>query len=295
MCEEEEKLANLGYSQCVEFLQFPKGMIEMPQNARIPKATVDQGTAAILAFIQDKLLAPYAERWYFWPDFDNVEPNMKDTAYEDTVLSYTDVDPGAYRWRIFISQGMCMHKRMFTHRRKNGRILLIDKAGKAQGTQFDNGDITGLSIQLLNPENIRFTDGASVSTASPLMLALRDTYEINKYGVLLNINTSELYRISDVGLVQVGATGAALIVVDVKTACDKLPLSGLAADGSDFLLLDNDNGAVHAITSSVENVNIPGRYNLVGVAFEASKLSLKAPSLLSIQAYESDVIAIAAP
>jgi hypothetical protein len=268
-------------------------MITTPDNARIPKATIDGGIAAILAYIQTQLLNPIATRWYFWPEFDNVEPINKEAAYEDTVLAYLPTDDGAYRWRFFISQGMCLHKRMFTHRARSGRVFIIDKQGKAQGTLFSNGDVAGMKVQLLHTEKIRLTDGGSVSTASPIVVALRDNLEIDKNGVLINVNTSELYRIVDVTLTQVGATEATEIVVDIATSCDSLPVSGFAP--ADFLLIDNADGLPHAITSVDEDDNIPGRYILAGVAFEASKLSLKASSVLSIKAYESNVIAIAAP
>jgi hypothetical protein len=292
MCEDEVK-QNLALSQCTEFLQYPKGMITTPDNAKIPKATIDGGVAAILTYIQAQLLNGINTRWFFWPEFDSTEPIHKEAAYEDTVLSFQPTDEGAYRWRFFISQGMCLHKRMFTHRAKSGRVFIIDKQGKAQGTVFSNGDVAGMKVQLLNTEKIRLTDGGSVSTASPIVVALRDNLEIDRSGVLINVNTSELYRIADVTLKQVGVTLAGSIVVDIKTACDSLPVSGFVA--ADFLLIDDDNGVVHAIATAPEDANIPGRYNLTGAAFEASKLSLKAASLLSIKAYESDVIAIAAP
>ena len=55
----------------------------------------------------------------------------------------------------------------------------------------------------------------------------------------------------------------------------------------DFLLIDDDNGAIHAITTATENPAIPGQYELAGTLFEASQLSLKPPSTLSVQAYET--------
>lgn len=292
-CVIEDK-DNLALSICTTFFQFPKGMITMPENARIPAATLASGAAAVLTYIQNKLLAPKAERWYFFPEFDGAEWINKEPAYEDNTLAYAPVDPGAYRLRAYIAQGQCIHNRLYTHFARSGRVMLIDKAGNGQVTKFSNGDVSGVKVQLINPENIRFTDGSSVQTASPIVVAMRDTVEINRYGALLAVNTGELYRVVDVGLTLVGDNTATEIVVDIKSLCDSQPVSGFVA--ADFLLIDDADGLPHAIADVDEDANTPGRYTITGVAFEASKLSLKAASVLTIKAYETpETLTIPAP
>jgi hypothetical protein len=276
---------NLGLSQCNELPGMPKGMLVTPDDFAIPAATIASGDAAILAYINAAAIGAYANRIYLFPFFDSIEPIFKDAVYEDTPLSFLDVDAGAYRWRFGISQNLCLHKAMYTHYRKSGRVFLIDRNNKFIGTELTNGDFAGLSIQLLNLEKFQFNDG-SVSTKSPILLALRDNRELDQSGYMLSGDfVNEIYRIVDVELTIVGAPSATTIVVDVKAVCDDTPLSGLVA--TDFFITDTDDGANHAITSVVESSTIPGRYTVTGVAFEDSTINIDPPATLSVKAYES--------
>lgn len=286
---------NLGLSRCNKLPKLPNGMIETPGNFVIPAATIASGPAAILTYLQSSLLAVEANRSYYWPPFDSYEDISEAAVYQDGPLSYRQVRDGNYRFRFGITQNMCLHKAMFTHRATSGRVILIDVENQLIGTELSNGDFAGLSIQMLNTEKLKFSDG-SVATESPIVVALRNNKELDKNGAILDGTDiiGELYRIVDVELALVGDNTATLMTVDVSAICDGTAISGLVT--ADFLLVDNDDGATHAITSATESTTVPGRYAIVGVAFEASTLTLKAPSVLSVKAYESlAAIAIPAP
>ena len=284
-CTTEDK-KNLGLANCNELPGLLDGMIETNDDFVISAATLASGAAAVQTALEAALLDPIADRIYYWPPFKLVENISVATVYEDTPLAYLEVLPNKYRFRFSISENLCLHKAMYTHKRKNGRVFLKDQNGYLIGTLLANGDFAGFKIQLLNPEGFAFNDG-SVSTKSPVVVALANSIELNKNGYMFDASSfiGELESIVDVELEIVGTPSATTIVVDVATVCDGTPVSGLVV--GDFNLTDDDDGASHAISSAVESTTTPGRYTLTGVAFEDSTLNLDAPDTLSIQSYES--------
>ncbi len=284
-CTTEDK-KNLGLVNCNEYPGLINGMIETNSDFAIPAATVASGSAAVQAYLQAALLDPIASRIFYWPQFASFENISEEPIYQDSPLRYRKVRDGNYRFRFGISENLCLHKSMFTHRRTNGRVFFTDQNGYLIGTELSNGDFAGFSIAMLNTEKMKFSDG-SVATESPILVALSNNIELDKNGSMFDASAfiNELYRIVDVELTIVGTPSATTIVVDVATVCDGTALSGLVV--ADFLLIDNDDSAVHAISSAVESSSVPGRYTLTGVSFEDSTLNLDPPDVLSIQAYES--------
>jgi len=277
---------NLGLSRCNELPNLLNGMYETNDDFAIPAATLASGDAAVQAYLEAALLDPIADRTYMWPPFKSFENISVAPVYEDTPLSFSDVMDIKYRFRFGISENLCLHKAMYTHKRKNGRVFLRDAKGYLIGTLLSNGDFAGLKIQLLNPEGMTFNDG-SVTTKSPILVALADSTELNANGYMYNAVgfINELESIVDVELTIIGTPTTSSIVVEVKTVCDSTAVSGLVV--GDFNLTDDDDGASHAITTSTPHPTIAGRYTLAGTAFEDSVLNLDAPDVLSIQSYES--------
>lgn len=277
-CEIVKK--NTGLSQCSKFPAFPTGWIWTPENWSIPAANLAMGQAAILAYLQAALLAAGSQRIYYYPPIANYEPINKDAVYADTTNSYSPVDDGKYRFRFFLEQGMCMHKAMFTHRVRQGRAIIIDAENQLTGTELSNGNFAGLTIQLQHSEKMRWNDGTNPS-ATPVILALRNTNDLNKNGAIMTLDdVEELYRIVDVVITQVSAS-ATEIVVDVKSECDGVEISGLTA--ADFVISDGD-GAPHV---KVLDGEVNGRYTFSGADFEDGTIDLVSAATLSIKAYES--------
>lgn len=275
---------NLGLSNCNEFPGLIVGMIETPDSFEVVAADLADPNDVKDA-LQTALLQA-TNRAYYWPNFDNVEVISEEAVYQDTPLAYRRVRDGQYRFRFGISQNMCLHRAMYTHRRRNGRAILIDQDGNLIWTKKSNGNYAGFKIGLLNTEKLKFNDG-SVTAETPIVVALASNIELDKNGYMYDASSfiNELYRIVDVELTIVGTPVASFIVVDVAAVCDGTAISGLVV--ADFSLIDDDNGASHAISSATESTTVPGRYTLAGISFEDSKLNLVSAASLSIKAYES--------
>lgn len=278
---------NLGPSKCNKLPSMPKSMITTPVGFAIPKATLDLGDAAIKTYLNDALLSGEATRIYYWPKFATFENISEEPVYEDGPLRYSPVRDGNYRFRFGIVQNICLHKAMYTHRASSGRVLIIDTENQLFGTELSTGDMAGFNIEVLHTEKFIFNDG-SVSTKSPILLALADNKEVDRSGLLLDVNAfiNELYRIVDVEVEVVTVTDAGDIDVSVTAECDGTPISGLVV--ADFVFL-NAAGVAVAITAAVENANIPGQYKLTqaGDLFVDGTVDIDPPATLSVKAYES--------
>lgn len=281
MAECNVRRKNFGLVNCNTLPGLISGMITTPEDFKI---TDEQ--AAQVATWQNAMIASLADRIYYWPPFAQVENISQEATYEDTPLAYLPIQDGNYRFRFSISQNLCIHKAMFTHRSSQGRAFLYDRNGMLTGTRDANGFIRGLRIQLLHTEKLQFNDG-SVSTKSPLVLALADNVELDRDGVIFDgsfVNTLE--RIHDVEI-KILSAAANEIVCTVKIACDGTPLEGL--ESADFVLLDEDGNA-QMISSATDDGD--GRYTLSGSGWESGTLGLKDVDQLSLQYYEAEVATV---
>lgn len=269
---------NLGLSRCKNLPSQFKGMFTVPKNLRF---TATQ--AATASFWQDLIKSGRATRVYLWPEFDMMENLSEETTYEDTSLSYLKVRDGQYRFKFSIHQSMCLHKAMFTHASSNGRVVLFDQQNQLLVTQTGTDEYAGLNLQLLNPEKLMINDG-SVTTKSPIMVALRDNLEIDENGYTIKVNfLGSLERLTDVDVAVIGTPTATSIVVSVKASCDGTHISGLVV--ADFVKL-TAAGATQSITSATEDADAE-TYSLVGTGWTTGSINLVAAEDLSIDAYES--------
>ena len=270
---------NLGVSRCNKMPEMLISMITTPAGFSIPAATLAD-PVLLLEFLNAAALAPAGQRIYRWPDFKSFENISQEAVYEDTPLAYLPVRDGAYRFRFGIRENLCIHKAMYSHRANSGGVIFFDSENQLILSEAADGKGVPFTLQLIHTEKLLFNDG-SVSSKSPILVALQNNKELDKAGILVEFNDfNQISRIVDVKLTKVGTASATTIVVTAAAECDATPLTGLVV--GDFLLVDDDNGATHAITSAVENPAIPGQYTLTGTAFENSKLSTVAPSELSI-------------
>ena len=277
---------NLGKSKCDKLPAQPQCMIETGNDFKLLPADF-ASEAALKTALQAAIKAGYATRIWLWPVFTGVENLSEEAIYEDTPLSLVPVRDGQYRFRFHISKNMAIHKAMFTHRSINeGRVFLFDKDNQLFGTEDVDGNIRGFRLALLHTEKLMFSDGA-VATKSPVYVCLADNEEVDKNGVLLDASViNELDRLTDVNitLVDGDAFAADEFYVNVKQATDGTPVSGLLT--ADFIKYAADGVTTEALTAT-EDVNNPGRYLIAAtVAFTDGELTLRAPSLLTVSAYE---------
>jgi hypothetical protein len=282
-CEEVVK-KNFGKSRCNTLPNLPSGMITTDDDVVIPAATLAD-SALLLAFLNAQILLGKA--WY-WPPFASFENISQEAVYEDSPLAYLPVIDGNYRFRFGISENICIHKAMYSHRSLNqGRVIIIDKKNQLLMTETADGDGTGLSMQMLHTEKFIFNDG-SVSTKSPVLVALQNNLEIDSTGFMVVFPfVSQLYRIVDVALVIDEVSGSE-ITVTVTAECDGTPILGLGA--ADFVLT-NEAGADVPVVATEEG---EGVYTLTGSIVDGT-LTLETPTALTIKAYDGEEVVVAVP
>lgn len=277
-CELEEK-KNLGLSRCNELPGLLVTGFLTPDDFEIPAATLEDQDL-LETFLQNAMLDPLEDRVYLLPDFSSFENISKEVAYQDTPHAYRKVANGKYRFRFGISESMCMHRALYTHGANNGRFIPVDDNNKIMVTKKSNGNFAGYRIQMLNPEMFKFNDGSN-ATESPIVVALRNSLEIDKNGYMASADfIGDLARISDV-TIEIISSIATKVKVKVYTTCDKIPVTGLAL--ADFLML-TAAGAAQTI-SSITEVN--GTYDLNGTGLVTGTVELDPPDVLTIKAYET--------
>jgi hypothetical protein len=270
---------NIYLSRCSDLPAMICSMITTPANFKAtPEEAVDPD------FWQDAIKAGKANRIYLWPRFVGTPEDLsEETIYEDGPLGILHVRDGNYRFRFSMKESLCLHKAMYSHRATSGRVILFDVKNQMIGTLDEDDNFMGFTIQLLNTEKLKISDG-SVSTKSPIYVALANNLELDQNGGVISASfVNTLQRLADVKITVVGTPSSSSLTVDVKTACDSQAVSGLAA--ADFALTETD-GDTQTIGAATESTSVEGRYTLTGSGWVDGFISLKAPAALSIDAYE---------
>ncbi len=252
---------NLGTGRCQDLPSLIRGIITTPADFKATEADIADQT-----FWQDAIADSADVRIYLWPLFATVpEDRSSETIYEENPVSYDLVLDGRYRWMAQIAKSLCFHKAAFTHRGKGDRVWIIDGKKNVIGTYVGVNDsdealYSGFTLDLLNPENLKFNDG-SVSTKSPLLIALADPNEVNDavYGAFMFACAflHLLQPLTDVTIVSGDTQTTSNITVDVAVKCDDTAVSGLVA--GDFSVTTTA-GASQTITTVTESSTVPGRY-----------------------------------
>ena len=273
---------NLGLSKCNKFPALIKGIITTPDSFFLTPAN-----AALQASWQAALEDVSSERVYLWPWFVGMENLSEEAVYEETPLAYLVVRDGNYRFKFHIKENLCIHRAMYSHRASQGRAFLIDTDNNIVGTLNDAGtQFKGFSIQLLNTEKLMFSDG-SVSSKSPLLLALKNNKEMDKDGYIVTLDgINDVVRIVDVAL-SIGTKTTVSLVVTVTVACDGTKVNGLAKE--DFKLLTSA-GVVQVITAATE---VDGVYSLTKATdFVDGTIGLQLAASLSTDPYEAVAVTV---
>lgn len=280
-CENKKK-RNLGVIRCKDLPDMPLCMFTTPPNASIPKATLEDDEL-LVEFIQDKLLADEADRWYLWPFFKGFEDNSEETIYEDTPLADLDVRPGKYRFRHFFKENMCMHKAMGTHSGTGDRVIYMDIANNLWLSVDDAGVGRGFNMSLLNREKLRLSDG-SVSTKTPVYVVLANSAEPDDFGAVIDgAFVNNLIRLTDATITVLAGATSDTVKVTVQTTCDKLNVVGLLP--ADFLFTSAAGAPIAVSTAPYAD----GVYTLTqaGDLFVDGFVTLRAAALLTVPGYES--------
>lgn len=293
VCITEPK-KNLGKTKCTAIPKLFKRVIETPLNWYLDVA--DYATAAALKIkLQALLTNPINNRGYLFPPFAAPpEDNSEESIFEVTPYGRVPVRDGQYRFKHGISQDLCTHIALASHRSLNScGVMYLDVDNQLLLTERDgDGKLYPLSVAMLWTEKLKLSSGAN-SSISPFVIDLADNEEIDKRGVLIDgsiVNTLEPLTDVEITLATGDAFDAAGFMVDVKQSCDKVPVSGLLV--ADFLFYAADGITLQAKLSAAPDANVPGRYNLLppgGNPFELGTLTLRAAADLTVKAYEVPV------
>lgn len=276
---------NMGLSKCNKFPALIKGIITTPDGFFLTPAN-----AALQASWQAAIEAVASARVYLWPWFVSMENLSEDAVYEETPLAYLLVRDGNYRFKFHIKENLCIHRAMYSHRANQGRAFLIDTDNNIIGVLNEAGtEFKGFSIQLLNTEKLIFSDG-SVSSKSPLLLALKNNKEMDKDGYIVTLDeVNDLVRIVDV-TITVNTQTTASIVATVTVTCDGTKVNGLVK--ADFKLL-NGAGAAQSIDTVTE---VDGVYTFTPTTtFADGTLGLALAASLTTDPYEAEAATINVP
>lgn len=275
---------NLSKSKCKALPKEFVGMITVPEDFVISSA--NQATPALFsAALQAVIKNGLASRGYKWPEFSKFEDVTTQPEYTTTSLGSTKKNNGRYAYRTYVAHSMCLHKAMFTHNGTGERFMPYDADGNVFVTQKPNGDVTGFKFSLLNVENLVIGE----SSETPIFIELKDTNEINKFGLLIELTSQywdDIEPLTDVDLALVTTSPGAAVTTDdfyisVIQTCDGTPVSGL-------VIGDWNMGTMGAPDTVVETSSGSGIYHFTRAAnFSDGTVNLDAAADLSIDAYES--------
>jgi len=209
-----QDLQNLGVTRCTKAPMMFKGMITTPLNFSFaPADMVDDAT--FQAAIQDAIKAPVPNRIYFWPFFLTFEDASEESTYQKTPLQKKKVTEGNYSYNIGISEALCLHKAMYSHRASNQRVIFIDIENQAFGTTDDSGNFMGFLPSLIDIGKLKVSNGSD-ATITPISIELQDPSEINVNGALADVSfINRLERLTDVTITVVSYDTDDAFVVNV--------------------------------------------------------------------------------
>jgi hypothetical protein len=268
---------NVGASACKQFPQAVEGIIKTPMDF-----TITAANAAVTANWQSAILAVAATRIHLFPlahDFENLSEEA--TRAASNLGKEVTVRLGQYRFRLLFRENLELHKAIYSHLGSAGRIFLIDINKKLIGTSDDDGvTLKGFLLDQFMPEKIQFGDGSNPSL-SPVYTSLSNNEELDVNGYQMRFSTQllALKALTDVVLTLVGAASATGFIVAVKSKLDNIPVVGLV--DADFIRASGMSG------STFTTDNGDGTYTFGGAGLTDGTVTLRAASLLTVQAWEA--------
>lgn len=209
-----------------------------------------------------------AETVFPLPLIEQTDNNSEEPVYftSDITGKQTKVRESKQNHTHRIMFNPCLHKRL-----KNGfdgatmRVIEVDNNELLIGTSPDNTKFIGQEVL------VSVDDWIPAAGDTPAFTPIRLNYNVNEERqreiatVESDFGALELNGVQPATLTEVGTSNATTIVVDVKTSCDGVGVSGLLV--ADFIFLEADGTTEESISTAVEDSNIAGRYTLSATAF----------------------------
>ncbi len=275
---------SVGLSNCNEWPSLPKLPIWTPDDFEITAAQA--ADASLLQTAMQTALLALSGRNYQYPIFDKfTDVSEAKVRVQQSSGRTIPVREGLKRFDIEYSINVCLHRAMYTHRRRNGRIILVDSDNNYIVTKKSNGNYAGFKLSLFDTDSIKFNDGANPSI-SPVFIELASPAEINQAVYMIPAAfTDELDILTDVTVTKVTATST-VFTVDVATTCDQTPVLGLVT--ADFQVKTAAGAAQVVVAAAVSGT--PGRYTLTGTGLVTGTVAV-----LSTSGYEALATVITQP
>jgi len=176
---------------------------------------------------------------------------------------------------------LCVHKNLRSYDGFKGGYFAVDENENILGTSSDGVKFEPITIDTLSVNKMSASDGSN-ARYTPVHIIDSNPAEFNDRGasfkVSWNIKRKEGLKPVSLGIVSASATE---IIVNALVSCDGTPVSGL--DVADFIL---ETG--QTISGAVESATILGQYTLSGTGLVSGTLNLAAPSVLSINGFQSE-------
>nr|NHJ85911.1 hypothetical protein [Asgard group archaeon] len=173
---------------------------------------------------------------------------------------------GKYRHMYMFNKGLEVHKALQSFRNANLKCFAVDAAGNISGTSPDGVKVTGMDIEMINPEKMKSALQDNTPAWTPVAVDLADAKEWNENGIFVNPSWNPLLEepVTDVEISVVSATATEIVL---KVAYYK----GLQDDGSDDLIgVEGIEEADFVFTTTTPDVgytdNGDGTYKFIGAA-----------------------------
>lgn len=205
-------------------------------------------------------------------------PSQDEPVYEDTAFGgvRTPIRDGNKRnVLMFKNLPVCMIKALRSLNNQRWEAFELTKNGYIRGYSPDGTKLQGFKI-LYHAGNEALPESADVGYAFSVYVDYYKPEQWDDSGIWAlptAFDIEDLEGIIDVELTEVSSATSS-IVVDVKTKCGGVGVSGLVA--GDFYAYQQDGGGDESIASISESTTVAGRYTLTPTAsFSAEALYVK--------------------
>lgn len=220
----------------------------------------------------------------------STDPTNEGAIYEQTPLGSMWVRDGRMEVKYNINTNMDLHSKL---RSLNGseytKAFYVYNSGMIYGTQTTGETaFDAYELALMHVEYHTDNDG-SVGGKTPIFLSFEDAREFQDYPKAFQPtwNPLKLKALTNVQLEVVSASATSIVVrayvPHIKEGY-KNPVEGLVV--GDWLSTTTA-GVVETISSSTENLNVPGEYTLAGTGLATGFINMKKPSLMTTKGFKS--------
>lgn len=258
-CAGDAGMENTGV-ECDKMLAVLLGLMAVPATAKWSKADM----ADPLAFFQEKIHAPKAERFYpIFADLKNFEVadgSDQQETYGDGTTKLLRL--GGYTMTLsFIRGGECLAKKLLSLNKKGYRVIVFDELDQFKVRKNADGTYSGLKVTDLYGSRPQLATYAA-SFQNKVVINI-STEEYIKHASIFKSDTelSDLTGLLDVDVESKAAAIATKVTVGASTECAGTDLYDLYPDDlavPDAWKVMDSTGAAVTVTTVAKNAAVKG-------------------------------------